>query len=110
MTCPPSSSLGLLLLLIAGAAAGKTGHGDTCPYMKNLKNTHLLSCLVFVVLTHIRVGVFFLIVWQEVVLDASTFSGLLTLVRCGVLGSEALLDPESSGSLMMQSLVIVLGL
>lgn len=64
MTCPSSSSLGLLLLLIAGAAAGKT----------YIKNTHLLGSLVCVVLTHVRVGVFPLTVWQEVVLDASTFA------------------------------------
>lgn len=71
---------------------------------------HLLSSLVFVVLTHVRVGVFSLTVWQEVVLDVSTFCGLLTLVLCGVLGSEASLDPESSGSLRMQSSVMLLGL
>lgn len=65
---------------------------------------------MFVVLNHVRVGVFFLTVRQEVVLDASTFGGLLTLVLCGVVGSGASLDPESSGSLRMKSSVILLGL
>lgn len=64
MTCPSSSSLGLLLLLIAGAAAGKTRSWErqdtgTPVHAWTLKNMHFLSSLVFVVLTHIRVGVFF---------------------------------------------------